>query len=91
MVFAVQVLHLMNSAKMQAKINSEDGAVTRVAESDWESGQIIDWLYLSCYSREPTASEIDFAREVLDNRGRKEAIQDLLWAMLNTPEFVFVD
>jgi len=29
--------------------------------------------------------------EARDSRGRRTAIEDLLWALINTPEFLFKD
>ena len=46
-------------------------------------------------SRFPADDETKLVAEVLneakDSRGRRAAIEDLLWALINTPEFLFKD
>ena len=45
-------------------------------------------LYRTCYSREPSAIELKtclkYRRETGD---RREAFEDILWALINSPEF----
>ena len=55
--------------------------------------QLAEELYLRTYSRFPTEDETNLVVEVLgeakDPRGRRTAIEDLLWALLNSAEFLF--
>ena len=48
-------------------------------------------LYLACYSRLPTAEEVAIAGKALDVgvANRQQAIEDVLWSLLNSAEFVF--
>ena len=55
------------------------------------AGEIIEELYLLVYSRMPTDPERLIAARVFDGVPRRQATEDLLWALLNTPEFVFKD
>mgnify|MGYP002626358410 CR=1 FL=1 len=50
-------------------------------------------LHLSIYNRFPTEDETAVATSLLtqDGANRREVIEDLMWALLNTPEFVFKD
>ena len=54
---------------------------------------IIENLYLSIYSRRPTEAESKNAAALFEKEGatRRQVIEDLMWALLNTPEFVFKD
>ena len=53
----------------------------------------MDKAYLLAYGRNPSGKEKAEALKVFSVSGktRKAAVEDLFWALLNTPEFVFVD
>jgi hypothetical protein len=52
---------------------------------------VVEELYLSALSRFPTTAEKARAVAWLDKNAadRQQAVQDLLWALLNSKEFVF--
>jgi hypothetical protein len=87
----VQALHLMNSTKLQAKLENDTGRVTRLAKSSMNSEEIVEELYLAAFSRKPTSEELAVASKAIALAGdkRRDAIEDVLWAMLNSAEFVF--
>ena len=89
----VQVLHLMNSTNLYGKLAGDDGLPARIAATDAEPSQIVEELYLSVYSRFPTEEELKIGVGLYENENsnRRLATEDLLWALLNTPEFVFKD
>lgn len=89
----VQALHLMNSPGLNRKVVSEKGRVTDLTASDKTPAAVVEELYLLTYSRLPTAEESQTGQAVFaqPNVTRRQAIEDLLWALLNTPEFVFKD
>jgi len=87
----VQALHLMNSNKLQAMLVNGKGRVARLAKSDAKPEQIVEELYLACFSRLPDADEMAIARKAVDVGvvGRQAGIEDVLWSLLNSAEFVF--
>ena len=87
----VQALHLMNSDGLQAKLSSKDGRVAGLASGELTEAQIIDELYLSCYSRLPSEEERAIAAQQFTIPGatRQTACEDILWALINSAEFVF--
>lgn len=87
----VQALHLMNSQSVYNKVVSDAGMAATLATGDRSHEDIIEELYLSAYARFPTDDEKSATVKFLaDNAdARRKAVQDLLWAMLNTPEFIF--
>ncbi len=89
----VQALHLMNSEKLSRKITSDDGRAAKLAASDKTPQQIIEELYLRIYSRTPTSEEQELCESLFakPDADRRQVVEDLMWAMLNTPEFVFKD
>jgi hypothetical protein len=87
----VQSLHLMNSNGLQAKLVSGKGKAAQWAASSKAPEEVTREIYLSAYAREPDAAELQSASAHL-SRGdvpRAESVQDLVWAVMNTPEFVF--
>jgi hypothetical protein len=87
----VQALHLMNSNRLQGKIGGVDGRARKLAESKLDDQEIISELYLAAYSRFPTPVETGLAMKAFSEQDatRKSATEDVLWALLNSAEFVF--
>ena len=87
----VQALHLMNSPKLHAKVTSDDGRAASLAASKKTPREIVDELYLLAYCRLPSEAERRVGLRVFEGVPRRQATEDLLWALLNTAEFVFKD
>ena len=89
----VQALHLMNSENLFRKVSADSGRAARLANSDKKSSAIVEELYLLVYARVPHEDERRIGSRVFEKEGisRRQATEDLLWALLNTPEFVFKD
>ena len=87
----VQTLHLMNSQALQTKLANPQGRARKLADSDKPTGEIITELYLAAFARPPSPeeSEAAIARFGSDPKQRQTATEDVLWALLNSPEFVF--
>ena len=89
----VQALHLMNSSSVQEKLSAKEGRVAALADSPMSPRGLIEEIYLLAYCRLPTDQELAVADELF--RGpvvdRRAAVEDLLWALLNSAEFVFKD
>lgn len=87
----VQALHLMNSNKLQTKIASTEGRAKKLADSKLSEREIISELYLSAWSRLPAADEIQLARAAFSAKDatRQTATEDVMWALINSAEFVF--
>jgi hypothetical protein len=90
---AVQALHLMNAPNLHRKVTADDGRAAALAASKKTAAEIVDELYLLTYCRVPTAEEraACVARFEKQGANRREAVEDLMWALVNTPEFVFKD
>ena len=89
----VQALHLMNSPALYKKVTSDDGRCAELAKGKKTPSEIADELYLLTYCRYPTEKERAAAVKRFDAKGatRRTATEDLMWALINTPEFVFND
>lgn len=86
-----QALHLMNAPETMAKLRSRFGAVRRLVESNLSEADIVDELYLSTLSRFPVAEERELMVSVFADplSSRQTAVEDILWTLINTREFVF--
>ena len=52
--------------------------------------EVIDALFIRCDGRMPTEKErIETLITVLDAADTKQALEDVFWALLNSPEFIF--
>jgi hypothetical protein len=97
-----QSLHLMNAADIKGKLATGNGRADRLSKSDKPPEERIRELYMVAFSREPKAEElkvaVDYLAEpLLDSAGNpvdaqkanQEKFQDLIWALINTKEFLF--
>lgn len=85
-----QALHLMNSPEIIDKIRDRDGHAARVAATPGEPDQIIDELYLTALARLPREDERNVMREAFSaSMDRRQAAEDVLWALLNCKEFLY--
>lgn len=88
-----QALHLMNTQALQEKITNDSGRVARWVTEFSEPTNLLEVMYLTVYSRKPSDLEIEQLLPLLevDDSGRKTMVANLLWAMLNSPEFMYED
>jgi hypothetical protein len=85
-----QVLRLANSDALQTKLSAADGRVAKLVASGQSDEAIIEEFYLSTLSRLPTREEASSAAQyVATSSSRQEGLEDVLWTLLNLPEFVF--
>jgi len=85
-----QVLHLLNAPLINDKITAPTGRAVRLAARDLSPEKIIAELYLAAFGRLPREDEMAAARAAFDADGatRRSATEDVLWALLNSAEFV---
>ena len=80
----------MNSAESVQKIRHRHGRAARLANSSLDDGKIIGQLYLTVLSRYPTQKERSLMQQAFaEGRSRRHAVEDVMWTLLNTREFVF--
>lgn len=86
-----QVLNLLNSNEIQAKLTHEGGTVARLVRTQNDDAKLMEELYLTFFSRLPTADEKDVGVKHLKKypNNRRAAAEDLAWALMNSTEFLF--
>ena len=84
----LQALLMMKSTVVNDRVAvSARGRVAELVESPRTIDEIADELYLSTMARTPSAAEREVARRTLAV-DRARGTEDLLWALLNSPEFL---
>jgi len=86
-----QRLHLLNSSHIRNKIEDSERLRALVRMNRANSARLIRSLYLNILSRYPTPQEAAAAQEYLRGSGlsAREAALDLVWALVNTKEFLY--
>jgi len=87
-----QSLHLLNSSEVQNKIAGATGRAAKLAaDKERSNPEKIKELYRWVYSREPDAVEMKIATGHLAKHEKvpKVAWEDIIWALINTKEFLF--
>jgi len=86
-----QALYLMNSAVLGKAISAENAQSTlgQLLGKVPDDKLLVSELYLRCLAREPKPTELDTCLEhVTGSPDRAEAFEDILWALLNSTEFL---
>ena len=87
-----QSLHLLNSSEVQGKIADGNGRSGKFAnDKDRPTDAKIKELYRWVYSREPDAEEMKIALAHVEKHKDtpKLAYEDIIWALINSKEFLF--
>jgi hypothetical protein len=85
-----QSLHLLNSKGVQEKLTHGDGRAAVLARGEQPMEVRLRQLFLTAYGRPPTPAETTQAQEYLAARqGSVAAWEDLIWALINSKEFLF--
>ena len=96
-----QSLHLLNAKEIQEKLADDKAvAATLAADTKRSEEEKIRELYLSAYSRLAEPKETHLATAYIARRmankddkealtGKRQAYEDIVWALINTKEFLF--
>jgi hypothetical protein len=97
-----QSLHLMNAGDIRGKLTSANGRAASLSSSQQPLAERVTDLYLLAFSRYPQPGELQTAVEYLSApvttpegqpidpaQATRESLQDLIWALMNTREFMF--
>ena len=86
-----QSLHLLNSSEVQSKVAHAAGRAALLNKSKATDKDKISELYRWVYSRDPEDAELKIALAHLERHkdNKQPAWEDILWALINTKEFLF--
>ena len=86
-----QALHTLNGDTIASKVAAKNGRVGKLLTAKSTHEKIVEELYLATLARRPSAEEQAACREFLAaSPSPKECYEDLLWALLNSKQFLFV-
>jgi hypothetical protein len=85
-----QILHMANGDLISRKVSDKNGRIADLAKREMDDGRAVREIYLVSLSRPPTEDEIEKCREIIQAaESRREGLEDILWALCNTREFLF--
>lgn len=98
-----QSLHLLNSKDIQAKLSAGNGRAAELANDEQRKDEDkMRELYLWAFSRQPLSNEIVIGSEHVEKKikqateakkdvkvARREAYEDIVWALISSKEFLF--
>ena len=89
-----QALHLNNGNTLNEKLRAKDSLVSKWLAEKVPDAEAVKRLYLTGLCREPTGKELATFTKMLadatkESGSRREALEDLFWAVLTSKEFVF--
>jgi hypothetical protein len=88
----LQALHFINGPSILTRVQNPNGRPAQLLRQKLTNQQMVSELYLWSLARNPTEKELKVGLDFLASYGerRAEAAQDLLWALLNSKDFLLV-
>jgi len=89
-ITAAQRLHLLNSSHIQRKLE-QSRMVQHLANPKADPREIVNGLYLAILSRFPSEAESNTVLGHIKESGnrKRDAAVDVVWALINNPEFLY--
>ena len=90
-----QALHVFNGNTLNEKLRSKEFIAVQWLGENLSSAMIVEKIFLRALSRKPAADELSRFLKIIseadpkDPKARQESIEDLVWAVLTSKEFVF--
>ncbi|MGQ0633705.1 MAG: DUF1549 and DUF1553 domain-containing protein [Planctomycetaceae bacterium] len=89
-VSLAQTLNLINGPTVSEAIIHPKGLIARLLEAQVDDKTLLEDIYLAALNRYPTEDELMTGRGfLLGVDSKTDAAQDLLWALMNSPAFLF--
>jgi sugar lactone lactonase YvrE len=86
---ALQAMVLMQSKVVNEKVLALDGSrVQQLLNDVSDNRALVERLYLATVSRHPSAQEVEIGVKAL-SADRRRGAENLQWALINSPEFLF--
>ncbi|HEY7153305.1 MAG TPA: DUF1553 domain-containing protein [Gemmataceae bacterium] len=86
-----QALHMLNSDEVQNKVARAGGRADALAKDKRPDAEKVEEMFVWAFARKPTDEQRDkaLAHIAKHEANKKIAYENILWALLNTKEFVF--
>jgi hypothetical protein len=96
-----QALAIINGDTLNKKLSAPEGAISLFLKLGLSDRRILEYMFLSAFSRYPTDVERQTLTAALDKAkptkgameaqrdAHRQALEDMVWAMLTSKEFLF--
>ena len=96
-----QALAIINGDTLNKKLSAPDGTISLFLKLGLSDRRILEFMYLSAFSRYPTDAERASMSDALEKArltkgteearrdAHRQALEDMVWAMLTSKEFLF--
>jgi hypothetical protein len=85
-----QVLLLANSDELENKLADGKGRIAKLASAENPIPDKIDEIYLSAFARHPHSKELETTVKYVESQeDKRKALEDVLWTIVNSKEFLF--
>jgi hypothetical protein len=86
-----QALHMANGDTLNEKLKAKGNRVDQLLASNLSPAEILEEVYLTSIARLPTDAERNAMTSALAAAGddKREVLQDILWSLLSSRDFVF--
>jgi len=86
-----QALHTLNGDTIAKKITDKNGRLAKLLEAKKAHAEIVDEIFLATLCRRATEQEHKACQEIVEQgENPLEGFQDVMWAVLNLKQFIFV-
>jgi hypothetical protein len=88
----LQALHFINGKTILSRVQNPNGRPALLLRQKFTNEQLVAELYLWSLARDPNPEELKMSLAFVGSYGprRAEAAQDLMWALLNSKDFLLV-
>lgn len=88
----LQALHFINGKSILGRVTNPGCRINALAREKVSDEQLVENIYLWCLARVPSPDETRVSANHIKSYGaqRLEAAQDLMWALLNSRDFLLV-
>jgi hypothetical protein len=87
-----QALQIANGSFVQGRLTNGNNRIRQLRKAGKSVREVVEDCYLAAYSRLPTAAEIEKIEQFVERKRdspAEEPFEDVLWALLNSNEFLF--
>ena len=96
-----QALHIINGETLNKKLSAPEGTIALLLKLGLSDQRILEYMFLSAYSRYPSQAERQTLAAALEKArlskgveearrdAHRQALEDMVWAMLTSKEFLF--
>ncbi|MCI0377249.1 MAG: DUF1553 domain-containing protein [Gemmataceae bacterium] len=87
-----QALHLLNSQEIQNKLARAGGRADQLVKDKRPDAEKVEELFLWAFARRPTPEQMDLAMTNIQRHeaNKRLAYENIIWALINTKEFILV-